>query len=272
MNPSEAEPKAHKLGNLLAGTTILDETRTRWDNIVESYLSHKRSGHHPTDLMEWLVMEKILLELTDGKMIGKRVVDVGTGTAYVVNKFKSNKNLDDFESMMAFDLSGGMLREATSQIQDDRVMFYQADAAELTVQKGSIDLAVSVNVLDCVADLPRALANIYAALKSGGEFIFSIRHPERDALYATGDKNGDFEEGPYEESWPGTDGKTVIRFYRKIGTWIQLLETAGFNIKEMKKPDPSPELKNIDLQMYQEYLDRPGALVFRVRKNGRKAA
>jgi ubiquinone/menaquinone biosynthesis C-methylase UbiE len=101
---------------------------------------------------------------------GERVLDVGCGPGFFVTELLDEVGADG--SIVGVDASAQMLAIAARRC-DGRpnVRFELADAASLPVDDASFDAALSVQVLEYVADIPAALAELHRAVRPGGRVV-----------------------------------------------------------------------------------------------------
>ena len=101
---------------------------------------------------------------------GERVMDVGCGPGFYVAELLEHVGSDG--SVVGIDSSQPMLAVAAHRSEGhDNVSFHEADATSLPVEDASFDAALSVQVLEYVADVPAALAEMYRALRAGGRLV-----------------------------------------------------------------------------------------------------
>jgi arsenite methyltransferase len=105
-----------------------------------------------------------------GAQPGDRVLDVGCGPG-----FYSRELLDQVGpegSVTGIDQSPQMLAVARRRSEGFvNARFEEGDATSLPVPSDSFDRALSVQVLEYVADIPRALAEMHRALRPGGRVV-----------------------------------------------------------------------------------------------------
>jgi arsenite methyltransferase len=103
-----------------------------------------------------------------GAAPGDRVLDVGPG-------FYSRELLDQVGpegSVTGIDQSPQMLAVATRRSAGfHNARFEEGDATALPVESGGFDRALTVQVLEYVADIPTALAEMHRALRPGGRVV-----------------------------------------------------------------------------------------------------
>jgi arsenite methyltransferase len=101
---------------------------------------------------------------------GERILDVGCGPGFYVAELLEQVGSDG--SVVGIDSSQPMLAAAAHRSEGhDNLELHEADATSLPVETSSFDAALSVQVLEYVADVPAALAEIYRALRAGGRLV-----------------------------------------------------------------------------------------------------
>ena len=101
---------------------------------------------------------------------GERILDVGCGPGFYVAELLEQVGSNG--SVVGIDSSRPMLAVAAHRTERyDNVSFHEADATSLPVENASFDAALSVQVLEYVADVPAALGELYRALRAGGRLV-----------------------------------------------------------------------------------------------------
>jgi ubiquinone/menaquinone biosynthesis C-methylase UbiE len=116
-----------------------------------------------------------------------------------------------------------------------------ADAAELPFAEGSFDLVVAFNVLSCVEDVERALAEIARVLAGGGRGCLSVVHP----MYTGGTRaDGTWVIHDYaterlhtERVRRGDAALTFANVHRPLGAYTSALERAGLELETLREPE-----------------------------------
>jgi arsenite methyltransferase len=105
-----------------------------------------------------------------GAQPGDRVLDVGCGPGFYSRELLDQVGPDG--SVTGIDQSPQMLAVARRRCEGfPNGAFHEGDATALPVESGAFDRALSVQVLEYVTDLPRALAELYRALRPGGRVV-----------------------------------------------------------------------------------------------------
>ena len=101
---------------------------------------------------------------------GERILDIGCGPGFYVAELLDE--VGDTGSVVAVDASPDMLSLARERCAGrDNVTFREGTANALPVDDGAFDAALSVQVMEYVADVPAALSEIYRALRPGGRVL-----------------------------------------------------------------------------------------------------
>jgi arsenite methyltransferase len=105
-----------------------------------------------------------------GARAGARILDVGCGPGFYVAELLDEVGPEG--SVVGVDLSPQMLAVAARRCQGrGNVEFHQGDATSLPVEDAGFDAALSVQVLEYVADADAALAELHRVLRPGGRVV-----------------------------------------------------------------------------------------------------
>ena len=105
-----------------------------------------------------------------GAAPGEHILDVGCGPGFYVAELLEHVGSDG--SVVGIDNSRPMLAVAAQRSEGhDNVAFHEGDATSLPVEDASFDAALSVQVLEYVADVPAALSELHRALRAGGRLV-----------------------------------------------------------------------------------------------------
>lgn len=101
---------------------------------------------------------------------GERILDVGCGPGFYVAELLDE--VTENGSIVAVDASADMLGLARQRCAGRaNVTFRAGTATALPVDHGDFDAALSVQVMEYVADVPAALSEIHRALRPGGRVL-----------------------------------------------------------------------------------------------------
>lgn len=237
-----------------------------WNAISPAYLAHKLTQTHPGELIEAPVFRSLIEKYAKN---AKQVLDAATGNGWFTTSVIRWDILPHLNRIVGVDISPAMIATARSQCPDHRAEFFCSPLeldiyGSIGLNKQSLDLIISSNAFDCIKNIEEVLFRLQPLLKKEGHAIVSIRHPQRNAFYLTGDICGDFEEGAYAERWDGTANQEVIRFFRKEASWEQLFKQHGFEVIEKIIPVIAESAAKNHPEHYQYYKNKkhPGALIF----------
>ena len=171
---------------------------------------------------------------------GRHVLDLGCG----FGDFARYARQSGATAVTAVDLSQNMLAAAARLTEDKAITYRHSAIEDFVPDPDKYDLVVSSLALHYVADYPAIVRAVFAALKPGGRFVFSVEHPVTSA-HAEGwvrDAAGNIrhwpldhyqDEGPRESFW-FVDG--VRRYHRTVATYVNTLLDAGFHLERYVEP------------------------------------
>jgi arsenite methyltransferase len=101
---------------------------------------------------------------------GERVIDVGCGPGFYAAELL--EQVWPQGGVVGIDTSAPMLAAAARRCEGrGRAEFHEAPATRLPVESASFDRALSVQVMEYVADVPAALAEIHRVVRPGGRVV-----------------------------------------------------------------------------------------------------
>lgn len=116
------------------------------------------------------VRRRGLVRAALGARPGERVLDLGCGPGFYCLELLQEVGPDGY--VVGLDSSPQMLALAERRCQGhDNVELHEADATSLPVEDESFDAALTVQVLEYVADVPAALAELRRALRPEGRIV-----------------------------------------------------------------------------------------------------
>jgi SAM-dependent methyltransferase len=175
-----------------------------------------------------------------GDVAGRRVLEVGCGAAQC-----SRWLVEQGAAPVAFDLSGGQLREAAALNRKTRtpVPLVQADAQVLPFADATFDLACSsYGAVPFVADSAGVMREIARVLRPGGRWVFSTTHPFRWCFLDDPGPRGLVVESSYfdrrayvEQDGAGT--ATYVEHHRTMGDRVREIVAAGLVVEDIVEPE-----------------------------------
>ncbi|XIA67929.1 class I SAM-dependent methyltransferase [Bradyrhizobium sp. TZ2] len=212
---------------------------------------------------EWPAIRAMLPDVR-----GKRVVDLGCGFGWTSRWMREH----GAASVLGLDLSENMIGRAKSNTNDSGIEYRIADLETLELAKAGFDLAYSALTFHYIRDFDRLVRTIHRALTPGGNLVFTIEHP---IFMAAAHPHWITEDG--RKTWPvncysiegerRTDwfAKGVVKYHRTIGTTLNSLLRAGFQLLEVEEFAPSPE-QIAKTPSLAEELERPMMLLVSARR------
>ncbi|MCE9687907.1 class I SAM-dependent methyltransferase [Shewanella sp. AS16] len=213
-----------------------------YDNqgFFDAYAQLPRSVHGLDGAPEWSALKAMLPPLE-----GRRVVDLGCGYGWFC---RAARELGA-DSVLGIDLSSKMLAQARATTQDEAIEYQQGDLDGLMLAPKSVDLAYSSLALHYLADLRPLFATLYRALKPGGRLVFSTEHP----IFTCSPNQGWLVDEAGKRSWAVNSyqaegerrsdwmAKGVIKYHRTLGTMVNALLQAGFELRQLNEWGPSAQ-------------------------------
>lgn len=187
---------------------------------------------------EWPALQSLL-----PPMLGLKVVDLGCGYGW----FSRWASEHGAHNVLGLDVSEKMLEQARNTTSAANIQYARADLEYLDLAEGSFDLAYSSLALHYIKDLAGLFAKVYAALKPGSRFVFSIEHP----IFMAPRNPGWLIDSEGRKRWPldsyQLEGERVtnwlaegvIKQHRTVGTLLNMLIAAGFTIRHVNEWGPS---------------------------------
>lgn len=215
---------------------------------------------------EWHVLKALLPDLRN-----KSVLDLGCGFGWHCRYAREQQA----SSVVGVDISEKMLQKARELTNDPSISYIQAPIEDIRFSDGQFDVVISSLAFHYIESFESICRKVYACLKAGGAFIFSVEHPiftsrnEQDWHY---DDQGNRlhwavdnyqSEGVRETSFL-TDN--VIKYHRTLSTYFNDLIHAGFSIKAVKEPLPSEDMLE-NVPGMKDELRRPMFLIISAEKN-----
>lgn len=195
---------------------------------------------------EWHVFKALLPELRN-----KHVLDLGCGYGWHCRYAREQQA----SSVVGVDLSEKMLQKAREQTDDSAISYMQKAVEDITFANDQFDVVISSLAFHYVESFGELCNKVYACLKPGGMFLFSVEHP-----IFTSRKEQDWfvDEQGNRLHWPVDDyqaegmrvtaflAANVIKYHRTIATYMNDVIRAGFVIKVVKEPMPPEEMLGED--------------------------
>lgn len=256
IHPFDLEPGWERTGHGLSGElelavaaphrqrTPADEASVcrRWSDLAVTW--HRRQGEHGDPLAR-RVVNPVLYELL-GNVVGIRILDAGAGDGY-----QSRLLARAGARVVAVESSPQMLELARAEEMQHPtgVDYREGSLTRLPVESASQQAVIATGVLDEVADLPTALAELRRVLVTGGVALVSVTHPVLSAPLAMpvtvpitpgADARRALIVGGY-----GVEGAYTLdpdarphrpSFHRTVEHYVRAARSAGFAIDTLREP------------------------------------
>ncbi|MGY3902462.1 class I SAM-dependent methyltransferase [Aeromonas lusitana] len=237
-----------------------------YDNpgFFEGYAQLPRSQQGLAGAPEWPALQAMLPPLG-----GKRVLDLGCGYGWFCRAVREQGAAET----VGIDLSAKMLARAAELTRDGGIYYRQGDLSRLELTGESFDLVYSSLALHYLPDVAPLFAQIHGALGAGGSFVFSVEHP----IFTCPQPQGWLVDEEGRRSWPingyQAEGKRVsnwladgvIKYHRTLGTYLNALIAAGFEIRHVEDWGPTAEQIAANPALAEE-AERPMLLLVAVQK------
>ena len=174
---------------------------------------------------------------------GLRIIDLGCGFGHFARFARSR----GAQEVVGIDISERMLQVAREFTTDPGIRYIHDSIEGWTGLPASVDLVVSSLALHYVADFSAVAHHVASALVPGGLFVLSVEHPLCTA-HPVGWRTEDgqtfwpvdryAEEGLRRTQW---FVENVIKYHRRVATYLTALITAGLTIVAIDEPTPTPE-------------------------------
>ncbi len=173
-----------------------------------------------------------------GDVQGKRVLDAGCGQGYLCRLLARKGAL-----VTGVEPAEGWYRYAVQREEAERlgITYLQADLSSLTSIESTFDAVVANMVFMDIPDYAQAMKHCIAALKVGGDFIFSLLHPCFEEPGAEWVRKGFVGVREYLHDYvrPQTFG---YAFHRPLSSYLNLMIQEGCMLRQMIEPQLSREL------------------------------
>jgi ubiquinone/menaquinone biosynthesis C-methylase UbiE len=256
------------------------DARDAWNSGAEAFIHFVESG---ADYYRHLVHGPALLAAC-GSVRGASTLDIGCGHGYF-----SRLLAQAGAAVTGIDFADNLLARALEIEKAERlgITYLLMDASQIATCFGneSFHLLTACMALQDMSDPGAVLTAVRRILRPQGRAVFSIPHPCTDlpSRQWQRDEQGDklalcldryFDSGPAVCHWDMRRLKyhwhTPFRRYT-LSEWSGLIREAGFIIRSMSEPRPTPELLAEHPELDDCYR-MPFFLIFDVMKEGRSLA
>jgi len=204
----------------------------------ENYRQLRENDSGLNGLLELPALYSLLPELG-----GLSILDLGCG----FGDFARYARQHGAASVLGVDVSQKMLAHARASTNDENIIYQQLAIEQFQAQEQRFDLAISSLALHYIEDFSALCGKVFASLKPGGQFIFSVEHPMCTAFQVgwVPYENGDvWPVDHYQEqtlrhtTWFVDD---VQKYHRTVENYVNTLLDNGFALTRLLEPKPRDE-------------------------------
>ncbi|MCT4704150.1 class I SAM-dependent methyltransferase [Enterobacteriaceae bacterium H20N1] len=204
----------------------------------ENYRQLRENDSGLNGLLELPALYSLLPELG-----GLSILDLGCG----FGDFARYARRHGAAHIYGVDVSEKMLAQARADTNDENIVYQHLAIEHFQVQEQRFDLAVSSLALHYIEDFSALCKKVFASLKPGGQFIFSVEHPMCTAFqvgWVPYDKGDVWPVDHYQEqtlrhtTWFVDD---VQKYHRTVETYVNTLLDSGFAVTRLLEPKPRDE-------------------------------
>ncbi len=236
----------------------------------EYFLKNRSSGVNFNDCIETPILFKMLPDLK-----GKRILDIGCGMGQHAKQYADS----GAERVLGIDISEKMLRYAAEHFSAGNIEYRRLAMEDIGTLSEKFDLVTSSLAFDYAEDFEKLARDVYALIKDGGSFVFSMSHPmvtawdgaydrytrtpQGERLYAN--VRNYCLEGLRKVDWVVSG---YVCRHRMVSTLINSLIRAGFIIMECREAQLSDEMREKYPALFGGTIHRPEFIFFRCGKSG----
>ncbi|CAM4084963.1 class I SAM-dependent methyltransferase [Lederbergia lenta] len=202
---------------------------------------------------EWHILKEMIPNLHD-----KDVLDLGCGFGWHCRYARDQQA----SSVTGVDISEKMLEKARKMTSDPFISYLNVPIEDIDFPNSQFDVVISSLAFHYIQSFKSSCEKVYACLKPGGSFVFSVEHPiftsrnEQDWYYDEEGKRLHWPVDHYQiEGMRETMflNENVTKYHRTFSTYINDLMEAGFIIRTVKESIPSDEILKSSPEMEDEY-------------------
>ncbi|MEW9676910.1 class I SAM-dependent methyltransferase [Lentibacillus sp. L22] len=237
-------------------------------NFFSAYEQMPRSVKGLEGAGEWHILKALIPNLKN-----KTVLDLGCGFGWHCRYAREQQA----SSVTGVDISEKMIQRACEMTNDPSISYIRAPIEDIDFANSQFDVVISSLAFHYIQSFPSICEKVYACLKPGGSFVFSVEHPiftSRNEQDWYCDKLGNRLHWPVDnyqiEGLRETTflNESVIKYHRTVSTYINDLINSGFMINAVKESFPSEDMLKSNPEMKDENR-RPMFLMISAEKGNR---
>lgn len=254
----------------------MSSSGSTYDEHAVQWAKRRKKGHHPAhDFLE----KPAMYDMLPADLSGLSVLCLGSGSGEECDVISRR----GARYVLGVDSSEMLTQQARLQFPD--LEFQQGNIESWNYPHNHFDIVFSSLTFHYIDNWVDLLTNIKLSLKPGGMCIFSAHHPikwgartyrskEKNQFLMgyTKSKNDSSYEiyGDYLTKRPLKDtlfGNTpIIHYHRPISQMIQDFTQSGFQIVEMREPQPIPKSKASLEDFYEVHSKIPLFICWKIKK------
>lgn len=214
---------------------------------------------------EWHELKTMLPDFKD-----KLVLDLGCGFGWHC-RYAMEQGA---RAVVGVDSSERMLRKARSLTPCEGITYKCMSIEDAEFPEEVFDVALSSLAFHYIASFDAVCRSVAQCLVRGGDFVFSVEHP---VFTAEGSQEWIRDAAGNRLFWPVDRyfdesrrtarflGEDVTKYHKTLTTYLNTLLQTGFELREIREPEPDPALLDRVPGMWDE-LRRPMMLLAAARK------
>lgn len=234
----------------------------KYDDLTffEKYAQMDRSRKGLEAAGEWSTLRDMLPDFK-----GKRVLDLGCGFGWHCEYAVEHGAV----SAVGIDISENMLAEARKNHHAESIEYICLPIEEFEFPENSFDIVLSSLAFHYIRSFEDICKKVHRCLATGGSFVFSVEHP---VFTAEGSQSWHADESGAPVHWPvdryfeeGSRhavflGESIVKYHKTLTSYLNGLLQNGFEIREIKEPQPTKEMLE-NIPSMENELRRPMMLI-----------
>lgn len=244
---------------------------TAWQATLRRRFDRAASGYEALALLQQQSGERLAEAVMRQAAFQKtqRILDLGCGTGWLLRHLQQQWPAEQMPSMIALDLSEGMLQAAGTESSPLRIC---ADASSLPFANASIDLLLSNFALHWCDDPAQVLAEMHRVSTTDGRAFCVI--PVAGSLGARGEQAGhgaslrdlqDWQQAVAKSPWQlvSSDVEQWVEHHETPAAWLHTLRALGVTARRAAASGLSGRAAYAELQRNLELAREPAGIPLR---------
>lgn len=238
----------------------MKENKYNDELFFKKYSEMNRSKQGLIGAGEWETLKKLLPSFK-----GKRLLDIGCGYGWhCIYAMEQGA-----EGAVGIDISEKMLAVAKEKTHYVQVEYRCTAMEDMDIEAERFDVVLSSLAFHYTAEFDEIIKKVYACLKPGGTFVFSVEHPvftaygTQDWYYGENEEILHFPVDNYFYEGKRTAnflGEEVVKYHKTLTTYLNGLLQNGFQLNHIAEPQPPAHLIDT-VEGMQDEMRRPMMLI-----------